>query len=277
MKKTTKTIAMTALASLLMLTLSSCGSAQDTTTVSADPVTNEMPFVQAESEALPEVDNSSFQTEPETIPAMDSNSFQAEPDTIPVADNGSSQYETGTIPEPETASDAQSSSGRQDGERFQDVITLEGTEETVSYEHIKNDTIGIELDYDYENFERRSGPASECIISRYDNIDDPENYLEVFYSEESADSAAASIAVGLANQYTLSTDSFTLKNAGTCTRIDASATKDGQTPDKLQTVYVIPLNKGCAVATAHYTFEAAEGFGRRFSEILNTLTIMSGR
>lgn len=276
MKKLTKTIAMLALASMLMLLLSSCGSAQDTTTVSADPVMADVLSAGSEAETLPSVDSDSSLPEPELIPLTESNASQDETGTVPGADIGSFGEETGTIPEPETAPAAQDT-GRQDGERFQGTITLEGMDETVFYEHVKNDVIGIELDYDYENFERRSGSASECFISKYDNADAPENYLEIFYTEEDADSAAASIAEGLSANYAPNKEAFTLKNAGACTRIDASVTPDGQTPDQLQTVYIIPLQKGCAVATAHYAFEAAEGFGHRFSEMMNTLTVMSGR
>ena len=254
MKKLTKTIALIALASLLILTLSSCGSAQDTTTVSSQPVVADVFSAQSEPEALPTVESHAVQAEPEILPDAGNDSFQAEPETMPAAE---------------------SISGRQDGERFEDVIMLEGMEETVKYEHVKNDVIGIELDYDYENFERRSGSASECFISKYDNADAPENYLEIFYTEEDSDSAAASIAEGLSANYAANKEAFTLKNAGACTRIDASSTPDGQTPDQLQTVYIIPLQKGCAVATAHYSAEAAEGFGHRFAEIMDTLTVMS--
>ena len=237
MKKLTKNIAMIALSSLLMLMLSGCGSAQDTTTVPAQPAM-------------------AAQSVPETLPVVESGSSQAEPEAVPAV---------------------QSSSGRQDGERFQDVIMLEGMEETVSYEHVKNDVIGIELDYDYENFVRRSGPASECFISCYDNADSPENYLELFYSEENADSAAASIAESLSQSYNITRGTRTLSGAGTCASIDASVDRNDQTPDNLQMVYVIPLSSGCVVATAHYSFEAADGFGRRFSEIMNTLRVMAGR
>ena len=256
MKKLTKTIALIALASLLILTLSSCGSAQDTTTVSSQPVVADVFSAQSEPEVLPTVESHAVQAEPEILPDAGNDSFQSEPEAAPAAE---------------------STSGRQDGDRFEDVIMLEGMEETVKYEHVKNDVIGIELDYDYENFERRSGSASECFISRYDNADDPQIYLEIFYSSESADSAASSIANSLSNDYEVIKESRALKNAGPCTCLDASATKDGQTPDKLQTVYVIPLNNGCVVATAHYTFESADGFGHRFNEIMNTLTVMAGR
>ena len=51
---------------------------------------------------------------------------------------------------------AQTQTGRRDGERFEDVIILEGMEEPVRYEHIRNDALGFEMDYDYENFVRHS-------------------------------------------------------------------------------------------------------------------------
>ena len=120
MKKLTKTIAMLALASMLMLLLSSCGSAQDTTTVSADPVMADV--LSAGSEA-------------ETLPSVDSDSSLPEPELMPLTESNASQNETGTIPEPETAPAAQGT-GRQDGERFQGTITLEGMDETVFYEHV---------------------------------------------------------------------------------------------------------------------------------------------
>ena len=169
---------------------------------------------------------------------------------------------------------AENTSGRQDGERFEDVIMLEGMEETVKYEHVKNETIGIEMDYDYESFTRQSGSASEVFISVYDNSDTPENYLELIYTTEDADSAAASIAESLSRNFNINKESRMLAKAGSCTCIDASATKDNQTPDQMQAVYVIPLSNGSVIATMHYSFEAAEGFGRRFSEMLNTLSII---
>ena len=240
MKKMTKTIAMLMLASLLMLMLSSCSSAQDTTTVSSEPIV----------------------TDPVAV--------EAEPVIVPMSDASDDQFETGTAPEVESYA----TTGRQDGERFESTIMMEGIEETIKYEHIKSPAIGIEMDYDYESFTRRSGPASEAFISVYDNADSPENYLELIYSDENADSAAASIAEALSDNYEVIKSTRTLAKAGSCTTIDASATKDGQTPDQLQAVYVIPLSNGCVIATAHYSFEAAEGFGHRMNEMLNTLTII---
>ena len=56
--------------------------------------------------------------------------------------------------------------------------------------------------------------------------------------------------------------------AGSCIKIDASNAKgnDGM-PDLLQAVYIIPAADGSRFATAHYSFEIAEGFRSRFSYI----------
>ncbi len=45
-------------------------------------------------------------------------------------------------------------------------------------------------------------------------------------------------------------------------------------PDHLQMVYIIPSADGCLTATAHYSLEDAEGFGRRFDYIMNTLSVI---
>ena len=50
--------------------------------------------------------------------------------------------------------EAENKTTRQVGERFEGTIILEGMDETVKYEHIRNDTLGFERDYDYENFGR---------------------------------------------------------------------------------------------------------------------------
>ena len=87
MKKLTKTIAMLVLASLLMLMLSSCSTAQDTTTVPAEPIVNEAAPIQAE---------------PELIPLPNNSASQAEPEIIPMPDTSNDQFETGTAPEVES-------------------------------------------------------------------------------------------------------------------------------------------------------------------------------
>lgn len=161
--------------------------------------------------------------------------------------------------------------GRQNGERFEDTIILEGMEETVRYEHVRNDTVGFEIDYDYESFVRRSDSSRDCFISVWDNAAAPENYLEVTYSPEDADTVSAAIGAALSEEYEISRSEFTLDRAGRCIRIDASEVKGGGfMPEQLQTVYIIPAADGCRIATEHYFIEGAEGFGRRFSYMMYT-------
>lgn len=170
-------------------------------------------------------------------------------------------------------------SGRQNGERFEGTIILEGMEETVRYEHVKNGLIGFEMDYDYENFNRRSESDRECFVSVWDNPGNPENYLEVRFSPLNADAAAASVSEALSVDYDISRDdSFMLDRAGSCIRIDASAEKGGlRMPDHLQMVYIVPAADGCRVATAHYSIESAEGFGRRFRYFMDTFSAIAGQ
>ena len=164
---------------------------------------------------------------------------------------------------------------RENGERFEAVIILEGMEETVRYEHIRNDAVGIEMDYDYESFARQIGADRECFLSVYDDPRNPENYLEVTFSPESADAAAEAVRAELSREYDLLESTRELERAGACLRIEASVIKGtNQMADQLQAVYIIPAADGCRVARAHYAVEAAEGFGRRFSYLLDTLTVI---
>ena len=199
----------------------------------------------------------------------------------PAAVTESSTPETAApAAEPQTAvietSEPAPSSGRQDGERFEDVIMLEGMEETVKYEHVVNKTLGIEMDYDYESFVRRSEADRERFVSVWDNAATPENWLEVTYSAENAAAAAASVREALSLEYDLLEDTRTLDRAGDCLRIEASVIKDtNNMAPQIQTVYIIPAPDGCLIATAHCAIEASEGFGRRFAYMLNTLSVIS--
>ena len=176
------------------------------------------------------------------------------------------------------SSEAEIVMGRQDGERFEDVIILEGMEETVRYEHVRNDSIGFEMDYDYELFIRHSAPECESFVSCYDIPEIPENYLEVRYNPQDAETAAAAVSAVLSSEYEIIREPYMLDRAGSCIRIDASEGKGGTgTPEKLQMVYIIPAADGCRIATAHYSFESAEGFGRRFAYMMNTLSVTAGQ
>ncbi|MDR9824110.1 hypothetical protein RCJ22_00640, partial [Vibrio sp. FNV 38] len=123
-----------------------------------------------------------------------------------------------------------------------------GMEETVRYEHVRNNTVGFEMDYDYENFARNNETNLERFVSNYDNPAAPQNYLEVIYQAQDAETVADAVGESLSGSYGITREPYTLKRAGSCIRIDASATKDGHTPDLLQAVYIIPSGNGCLVA-----------------------------
>ena len=164
---------------------------------------------------------------------------------------------------------------RSDGERFEAVIMLEGMEETVRYEHIIREDLGFEMDYDYESFERYSDPELESFLSVWDGPGNPENFLEVMYSAEDADTVAAAVREELSQEYDLYEETRELDLAGECLYMEASVLKGtNNMADRLQSVYIIPAPDGCFVATAHYSVESAEGVGSRFNYMLNTLKVI---
>ena len=151
-------------------------------------------------------------------------------------------------------------------------------EEKVRYEHIRNDTVGIEMDYDYESFARQSEEGRERFVSVWEDPENPGNWLELTASVESAESAAASVEEELSKEYDIIREPITLEHAGSCIRIEACELKGtGRMADQLQVVTVIPAPDGCRVAAEHFSIESAEGFGRRFSYMLNTLTVIDRR
>lgn len=181
--------------------------------------------------------------------------------------------------EPAVSPEAETETGRRDGERFEEVIVIEGMEEAVRYEHVRNDKIGFEMDYDYDLFERRSEPERECFVSRYDDPENPLYYLEVTYSAENADTVSASVSEALSDDFEIIIkEPFTLDRAGNCARIDASGAKGGGgTSGSLRTAYIIPAADGSRVATAHYSVESAEGVGRRFACFMDTFSVIASR
>ncbi|MBR3640576.1 MAG: hypothetical protein IKN53_00925 [Oscillibacter sp.] len=178
-------------------------------------------------------------------------------------------------PEAEAEAEPEVEVGRQDGERFETTVILEGMEETVSYEHVKNAALGFEMDYDYESLARIGAADRERFVSIYEDPDAPENYLEITRSAESADAVAAAVRAELSREYDLLEGTRELAGAGSCLRLEASELKgSGEMAERLQTVYIIPAADGCRVAAAHCTIESAEGFGRRFAYMLDTLKVM---
>lgn len=166
---------------------------------------------------------------------------------------------------------------RQDGERFEAVIILEGMEEPVRYEHVRNASLGFEMDYDYENFVRSSDAERERFVSVWDDPANPENYLEVTFRAEDAETVAAAVREALSASYELDESERELERAGSCIRIEASVIKGTNSmADQIQIVTIIPAADGCRVVTERYSIESAEGLGRRFSYMLNTLSLLEG-
>ena len=164
--------------------------------------------------------------------------------------------------------------GRANGERFEKVVQLEGMEETVKYEHVVSAAAGIEMDYEYEDLVRRSEADRELFISAWDDPAQPENYLELRYDTGNAELVASALNATLSQSYESVVEEAVLDRAGRCLRIDAFEVKGGGVADHLQTVYIIPAADGCRIGAAHYTIEAAEGFGRRFDAMLHTLSVI---
>ena len=170
---------------------------------------------------------------------------------------------------------APAETGRQDGERFDAVIILEGMEETVHYEHVRNVTLGFEMDYDYESLVRRSEADRECFVSAWDLPDAPENYLELSYRVGDAESVAAAVREELSGTYDLLEESRELERAGSCLYIEAAVLKGtNNMADQLQMVYIIPTADGCIVARVHCAAEAAEGFARRCNYMIDTISTL---
>ena len=173
------------------------------------------------------------------------------------------------------ATAAESDLPLQPGEHFEGTVPLEGMEQTVHYEAIRNDTLGFEMGYDYENFIRQSESDCERFISVWDNTDNPEIYLEITHSSDDAETTAASIAETLSAQYNVSRWKYTLDRAGDCIDLRGELDKEGQMSIwELQMVYIIPADNGCFVAWGHYTQESAEGCGARFRGMMHTFAVL---
>ena len=165
--------------------------------------------------------------------------------------NDDAQPPEESTPPVETAEAAEETAApeRENGERFEDVITIEGMEETIQLEHVINETAGFAMDYDYEGFVRRSEADRERFIWSYDDPEKPENFVEVSYSAENAQTVADTIEKELSESYEVYRDTTVLSSGCECIRMDASAVAGGaNTADVIQAVYVIPAADGCRVA-----------------------------
>lgn len=165
---------------------------------------------------------------------------------------------------------------RQNGERFEGTMTFQGMEETIKYEHIRNDALGFEMDYDYERFVRQSEPDRERFISAYDDPEQPENYLEVTSHPENAETVAAFIADRLSNEYESKPEPITLDRAGNCIHIEASVIKGtNQMAEHLQSVYIFPASDGCRVAISHCYITDSEFYSMQIHRFMNTFSVIA--
>ena len=157
------------------------------------------------------------------------------------------------------------------GDRYEGKIMIEGMEETVRYERIRNDNIGFEMSYDYERFARVSEPDCERFVSVYDDPGYAENFLEISFSPEDPEAAAETVRKAFAIEYEVAMEWTELDSAGRCIRINASEVKGGgRTADQMREVYVIPTEGGSIVAAENYSAEGADGFGTRFDAMMST-------
>lgn len=194
--------------------------------------------------------------------------------------NDDAQPPEESTPPVETAEAAEETAApeRENGERFEDVITIEGMEETIQLEHVINETAGFAMDYDYEGFVRRSEADRERFIWSYDDPEKPENFVEVSYSAENAQTVADTIEKELSESYEVYRDTTVLSSGCECIRMDASAVAGGaNTADVIQAIYVIPAADGCRVARIQYIPEGSDGFGIRLAYLVNTITVMDAR
>ena len=194
-------------------------------------------------------------------------------ETTPAAETPAAPQSEPT--EPAAKPEAEAFPARADGERFEDVITIEGMEETVQYEHVKSAAFGFEMDYDYENFVRQSDAKSERFVSVWDDPNAPENYIEVRSDTGSAELVADVIIVTLSQDYDIRQEYRELERAGQCIHIAAEVIKGtDQMSEHLQYVYVIPAPDGCRVVTEHCFIADCEGLLRRFDYMLSTLSVV---
>lgn len=163
---------------------------------------------------------------------------------------------------------------RQDGERFETTIVMEGMEETVNYEHVRREDLGFEMDYDYDMFVRQSGADCERFVSVWDsNPADPVDYFEVRYDTGNAELVADAINAAFSGDYDTSVIYREMDNGVQAIRIEASVIKGtNQMADQIDVRYIVPANDGCRIVKAHYWTADSEGFARRIAYLIFTLS-----
>ena len=148
------------------------------------------------------------------------------------------------------------------------MIVYEGYEEILKFEHVKNEAAGFEMDYEYSRFVRKSDSNGDIFTLNLDGVEEPQYYLEVSYSSEEAEAAAASISEELSKNYSVTLSELTEGGK----MINAVPTEENQELDELQSAYVIPAADGCRVARAHYSYDSSDFFGNLFSMMMDSIS-----
>ena len=117
-----------------------------------------------------------------------------------------------------------------------------GMEETVHYEHLRNEALGFEMDYDYESFRRYTDAERERFVSTWDDPGNIEDYMDVTRSAEDAETVAAALTEELSRDFELTRVTRKLERAGSCIRIEASVIKGtNQMTDQLVDMFDLSL------------------------------------
>ena len=178
-------------------------------------------------------------------------------------------------PTPEPTSAPSAEPVRQNGERFEKVITILGMEQTAQFEHVRNEAFGFEMDYDYEAFKRDTNAQRVRFASVWDDPANPENYLELSSSDEDAETVAAAITEQLSQEYEIYRDTYELARAGSCIRIIAEVIRGtNNMADYLQEIYILPASDGCRIARVHCFIVESEGFFKHVGYMLDTLSVI---
>ena len=179
------------------------------------------------------------------------------------------------VPAPEPTSAPSAEPVRQNGERFEKVITILGLEQTAQFEHVRNESFGFEMDYDCDAFKRDTDAERVRFVSVWDDPANPENYLELTSSDEDAETVAAAVSERLSQEYEVSRDNCQLTRAGSCIRVLAEVTRGtNQMADYLQHIYIVPAPDGCRIARVHCFIVESEGFFKHVGYMLDTLSVI---
>ena len=176
--------------------------------------------------------------------------------------------------EHETTQELKPAVERQDGDRFDGTITFQGMESTVPYEYLKRDDLGFGMAYAYESFDRESDADKERFVSKWDDPDVPENYIDVVYDPSNSNLMRDYYNATLSELYDVTEVDTTLDNGVECIRMEGSVLKGtNQMDDHITVVYIIPANDGCRIATEHCVTVDSEGFLKQCDAMIKSISV----